>query len=192
MGSNKTHTPLDDAHCNECGGERKHFVHREFVREASDGEVSWSDTAQILECCGCQTLSFRTRHYFSEWEEETTNDVTGEPEMRRGFQEQVYPPPVARKLPRWIRDLSDWTLREVVKEVYVNLQANNRISAAMGARLLIDRIMNLTVKDIGGFEKKLEAMRSGGYISENEKKHLLSPVVDAGNAASHRAYHRRQ
>lgn len=84
--------------------------------------------------------------------------------------------------------MSDWTLREVVKEVYVNLQANNRISAAMGARLLIDRILNLKVKDVGGFEKKLEAMRSAGYISDKEREHLLSPVVDAGNAASHRAY----
>jgi hypothetical protein len=179
---------IEELHCNECGGKRKQFIRCEFERSGADDETSWSDTAQILECCGCGAISFRIRHWFSEWDEFFENDITGQPERVPGIVDDFYPSPLARKLPRWIQELGDPTLRNVLKEVYSNLQADNLISAAMGARLLIDRIMNMTVKDVGGFEKKLERMRSSGLISDNERTHLLSPVVDAGNAASHRAY----
>jgi hypothetical protein len=179
---------IEKLHCNECGGDRNQFIRREFERTGSDDETSWSDTAQILECCGCGAISFRNRHWFSEWDEFFEDDGTGESRRDPGIVDDYYPPPLARKLPRWIGDLSDETLRQVLKEVYSNLQADNLISAAMGARLLIDRILNLTVKDVGGFEKKLDRMHTSGHISDNERLHLLSPVVDAGNAASHRAF----
>jgi hypothetical protein len=68
------------------------------------------------------------------------------------------------------------------------LQAGNSISAAMGIRLLIDRIMNIKVGDLGSFTGTLEEMRKQGLIGQDEKEKLLDPVIDAGSAAAHRAY----
>jgi len=143
---------------------------------------------QILECCGCRGLSVRKQFWLSEWDQELENPVTGEPMMQRGISEQIYPPPLSRPLPPWIHKIQDETLYQVLHEIYSNLQAGNSISVAMGIRLLIDRMMNITVGDIGGLEVKLRAMREQGLISEDEKDKLLNPVIDAGSAAAHRAY----
>jgi uncharacterized protein (DUF433 family) len=172
---------IDESHCNKCGGTRRHFVRREHVVNGHDDEVSWSETMQILECCGCSELSVRKRSWFSEWDQ-------SEPVMERGVQDQTYPPPLFRPLPRWIDKIEDDSVEDVLREVYSNLQAGNSISAAMGIRLLIDRIMNIKVGDLGSFTGTLEEMRKQGLIGQDEKEKLLDPVIDAGSAAAHRAY----
>ncbi|MBV9036295.1 MAG: DUF4145 domain-containing protein [Acidobacteriaceae bacterium] len=142
---------------------------------------------EILECCGCETLSFRQTEWLSEWDEFIVNEDTGEEELRRGTLTYVYPPALARRLPSWIDELKDDVLKKVVAEVYSNLHEDNLITAAIGARILIDRVMTLLVGDVGGFDEKLKEMVKQNVISATEKT-LLEAVTDAGNAAAHRGY----
>ena len=67
------------------------------------------------------------------------------------------------------------------------MQEGHHISAATGARILIDRATTLKVGDIGGFDAKLKAMVGQNLISQAERD-LLDSVTDAGNAAAHRGY----
>ena len=72
---------IDESHCNKCGGKRRHFVRAEHIVEGNDDEVSWSETMQILECCGCAGLSVRKRLWLSEWDQMVEEPITGEPMM---------------------------------------------------------------------------------------------------------------
>jgi len=58
----------------------------------------------------------------------------------------------------------------------------------MGARTAFDYAMTKLVGDIrGGFAEKLRAMKDQGYISDREID-ILGPMIEAGNAAAHRAW----
>src|ERR1019366_4552977 len=96
--------------------DEKDFVRREHVVNGHDDEVSWSETVQILECCGCSELSVRKRSWFSEWDQIVEHPITGEPVMERGVQDQTYPPPLFRPLPRWIDKIEDDSVEDVLRE----------------------------------------------------------------------------
>jgi hypothetical protein len=57
----------------------------------------------------------------------------------------------------------------------------------IGLRTLLDIVMVEKLGDIGGFGKKLHTFEKQGYVTAKDAE-LISSVLDAGNAAAHRAY----
>jgi hypothetical protein len=78
-------------------------------------------------------------------------------------------------------------MRELSEEIYVALQNNGRRLALMGARTLVDMLMQKEIGDLGSFERKLEELEKHGLIS-TQGRDVLSVALDAGNAAAHRGY----
>lgn len=175
------------AHCNRCRGLTHSWVRAEHTANGSDGPISWSDTFEVLQCCGCDTLSVRREYWFSEWDE-MDYDADGRMVMRPGIKETYYPAPTVRAKPAWSDQISDDVLRNVLDELYVALNAGLNVLASVGARTLLDRAGYLLIGDPkGGFEGKLSALESNGHISAQEKA-TLEAVADAGNASAHRGY----
>ena len=87
------------AHCNKCRGTKNSWVRSEHTVNGCDGPVSWSDSYEVLQCCGCDTLSVRHEYWFSEWDE--VHDEFGQPVLRRGIKETYYPSPTVRTKPNW-------------------------------------------------------------------------------------------
>jgi hypothetical protein len=175
------------AHCNKCRGTTNSWVRAEHTVTGSDGPISWSDSFEVLQCCGCDTLSVRQEHWFSEWDE-MDYDEYGRTVMRPGIKEVYYPAPTVRAKPTWSDTIGDEVLRNVLEELYAALNAGLNVLAAVGARTLLDRAGYLLIGDPrGGFEGKLSALQSGGHISTQEKT-TLEAVADAGNASAHRGY----
>jgi hypothetical protein len=173
------------AHCNHCGGERQQLVRSACVKEGGDEEIQWSDKYEILECRGCEELSVRHQHFFDDYQ---FDDDSGLPTGRiPGVVTNYYPPALSREMPRWFSKLEDKILRDVLVEVYGNLQAGYSTTAAAGARILIDRTMSLTVGDGGGFKERLRAMVERGVIGQDEQN-LMETMTEAGSAATHRGY----
>jgi hypothetical protein len=65
-------------YCSRCGGETNHVVLKSATSQGSevvaviDGHtetIDWSDDYQIIQCQGCETISFRHLSWFSEAEE---------------------------------------------------------------------------------------------------------------------------
>ena len=175
--------PIERSHCNECGHVTKHFVvaernqpgseFYEFDSWGAEGvEVSWRTTYKLLECCGCETVSVKRTHWFSEWDD----------------REEVsyFPPRVSRKAPKWMEQLPD-ELQSLMTEVYAALEADSRRLAMMGARAAVDIVMQQKVGDIGGFAQKLSELVKQGFISERNKA-VLAAALDVGNAAAHRGH----
>jgi hypothetical protein len=102
------------------------------------------------------------------------------------YQYSYYPPIVSRPRPPWF-DKLDEKFQEVLKELYIALDANTRFLAAFGARTALDMLIVDQIGDIGPFIKKLEKLETDGYIDSRERE-LLDAVTEAGNAAAHRGF----
>lgn len=149
--------------------------------------MSWSDTFDVLECCGCETIYVRQEHWFSEhdWIDE---DAYGRPRLNRGVDTKYWPPAVTRARPEWADKIADATLRTLMTELYGALDAGLVVLATTGARTLFDRASALQVGDPpGGFAAKLNAMVAAGHISAGDRQ-ILEAMTDAGNASAHRGF----
>jgi Domain of unknown function (DUF4145) len=176
------------AHCNKCDGERNAYRRASHAVNQRDGEISWSDTYDVLECCGCNSISVRHEHWFSEWDDFDLDSVTGQPKLIPGIKVTSWPPPTKRRKPEWVDNLDDDVLRGVADEVYQALDAGLIVLASIGTRTLLDRAMFLRVGDPrGGFAAKLDEMVQNGHIGEGEKE-TLEAITDAGSAAAHRGF----
>lgn len=175
------------AHCNTCGGTRKAHRRARYEKYETDRETDWSNTIEILECCGCEGLSMRHEFWFSEWDEFDYDPITGDEIRIPGVKTTIWPPQRTRKKPEWADELDDQPLRSVLDEVYAALDQGLFVLAAIGTRTMIDRAMTLRVSDVGGFAGKLTAMVNAGRISSTDKETLLI-MTDAGSAAAHRGF----
>jgi hypothetical protein len=175
------------AHCNKCRGTTNSWVRAEHTVNGSDGPISWSNSYEVLQCCGCDTLSVRHEYWFSEWDE-VDHDEYGKLVMRPSIKETYYPAPTVRTKPTWSDNIGDEVLRDVLDELYSALTVGLNVLASVGARTLLDRAGYLLIGDPkGGFEGKLSALVTGDFISSQEKE-TLDAVADAGNASAHRGY----
>lgn len=164
------------APCRSCHRETKHKVLA--VRLTSDeaeveghGWVSWQDTFEMLECLGCETVTLRHIHLFSELPDDTVS---------------YYPPAVSRRRPTWESQLP-WNLRELMREVYSALDTDNRRLALMGARTAFDMVLVDKVGDTGTFAQRLEELERQGFVGRRNRE-FLAVAFDAGSAAAHRGY----
>lgn len=163
-------------HCNKCLRQTRHEIIAVRVLDEADDidgkfTIDWKTTNTMLECCGCGSITLRRRVQSHMLDEDYA---------------EFYPPPISRQIPRWHIDLPD-EMSSLIRETYKALHADSRRLALMGARALVDLFMNSTVGDIGGFEAKLDNLVKQGYLSEKNKA-MLEPALDAGHAATHRAY----
>lgn len=176
------------AHCNRCGPLTNAWVRAEHKVSKTDGPSLWSDSYEVLECCGCENLSVRRERWVSEWDEMGYDDY-GRAVTRAGIKETYFPAPTVRAKPAWSDQISDEVLRNVLDELYAALNAGLHVLSSVGARTLLDRTGHLLIGDDprGGFEGKLSALETKGHISAQEKA-TLEAVADAGNASAHRGY----
>lgn len=177
MAEKKVQTPrIQRVRCNQC---RRTTDHRLVKRipgdtgsEPYDGmEIWWETTFDVLQCSGCKDVVLRRTYFFSEWDDAQT---------------KYFPPRVSRHPPDWKRELPG-DLLLVLEEVYRSLDANNRTLPMMGARALLDMLMNEKVGDLGGFAQKLKQLESEGYVSSKNRE-VLEAALDVGNAAAHRGH----
>lgn len=135
------------------------------------GHINWSDRYEMLECAGCETVSLRQTHWFSE-----------EPDLEVTH----YPPAVSRRMPQW-RYKTIYRVADLMGEVYAALHSDSRSLALMGARTIVDLVLVDKVGDEGSFGAKLQKLESQGFIGKQGRL-ILETALDAGSAAAHRAY----
>jgi len=176
------------AHCDGCGGDRKSLKKATHTNSGDDEGVSWSETYEILECCGCGKMSVRRIFWLSEWDNIDQDPVTGKPRLIRGEEITCWPPVTKRKQPEWSKKLQDDILRQVMAEVYQALNGGLIVLSSIGTRTLLDRAMFLCIGDPkGGFQGKLKLMLDNGHVGKDELD-ILGTITDAGSAAAHRGF----
>jgi len=75
MEANKTKGETAKVHCHRCNCETRHLVRQSVDQQGSElleqehCTISWTDYYQIIQCQGCETLSFRHLNWFSEYQD---------------------------------------------------------------------------------------------------------------------------
>lgn len=173
-----------NAHCNACGGTRKHQVIfcdvRETEEQATETLMIWyQDEFALLECRGCSSVKLRHQSMFSE-----DCDDDG----RVIVHEKLYPPNTFRPEPSWLRQIDhEFHITKLMREVYQALQAGSLSLSAMGIRAVIEAVMIDKSGDNGTFANNLNAFQIGGYISDVQRE-ILSSALEIGHASIHRGF----
>lgn len=171
---------IEIVHCNSCGAETRHSVIAERIQHGSETideelgiDISWRTRWTMLECCGCEEVCLRRAFWFSE------SALYGEEKL------QFFPPPTARRPPRWFDQLGQEE-QQLLEEVYVAVQADSRRLSMMGARAVVDIVMNRE-GDQGDFGSGLNALEVRGLIGARQRE-VLKAALDVGHAAAHRGH----
>jgi Domain of unknown function (DUF4145) len=184
MAEEATKPPTIKAHCNDCLSETNHDViarrKREWIDRDDQGNPVFGETMiyELVQCRGCENISLKRTYWRSDEE---------------GRKVDYFPPAVSRRKPKWgegfgwIFGRAQTEISTLFDEVYSAMFSGNNRLALMGVRAIIDVALTDKLGDIGGFAQKLGEAKAKGWITESHFK-VLNIVVDAGNAASHRAY----
>lgn len=170
-------TSTKKIHCNECSHLTNHRLLHKHVRQSDRSKVDdiwWTADYELFACEGCEEVTLRQEERWSE----------SDPSIPTI---SYFPPRVARRTPKWLWEVEDQHILELLKEVYSTLQADGRRLAMMGCRAILDRIMVTAVGDVGSFSAKLDKMVSERLLSQPDRD-VLDAAIDAGNASSHRGY----
>jgi hypothetical protein len=178
------------SYCRQCGGERNHSILVTTSKDYSDDEVSGNDTWSVLECCGCETVTFEHSHWFSE---DYEYNEPGYIEVN--VYRDLYPPAPTRKLPEWgINILMSVAMDQLWvfhlhADIYKAIGLKSYMLAAMGTRTIIDHVVTWKagLGDGAFFKKKLEKMFDLELIKKQQLETIYA-AFDAGSAVSHRGH----
>lgn len=89
-------------------------------------------------------------------------------------------------LPEWYEKLQD-TQKALIRELDQAIKNGMAALPTMGLRTLLELVMRDHIVDRGTFTGNLAAFEEAGFITKRQAD-LIDNVIDAGNAAAHRAY----
>lgn len=166
------------SYCRVCKRETNHIIVAEYVRGGRDEkyEVDWSSHNEILECQGCETVSFR--HVSS-----NTDCVDYETGKLEEFIE-IYPDLTKTREPIPDSDEFPAPTRRVYLETLTVLSGNAPILAAIGIRAIIESICKDLKTGKRNLEKNIDALADLGHLSKGQAE-LLHKHRFMGNVAAH-------
>ena len=186
-------TEVIRGHCPACGPEKRADVvgHCE--------EAGWDDMEnmvhgrvhhRILKCCGCEAF-YHQKEVITWDEHEVYRDPdTDEYEYPDRREVTYWPAPSKRRKPEWLDELPliDHTLAALLEEIYVALNNDLRVMAAIGIRTAFERASDLLKIDpAASFPRKLQDLLDRGKIGTQDKD-VLAVLANAGHAAAHRGW----
>lgn len=146
---------------------------------------------ELLRCRGCEMVFYKVESWHSEDWDARFNPATGEEEIYCPRAVSVFPAPAPKsEKPDWAWDLwsKDTVLSQVIDETYAAKSQQLKILTAVGLRTAFDRAtLLLGVDEALEFKQKIEQLTSDGRLGKIEAEQI-EVLVNAGNAAAHRAW----
>lgn len=165
-----------------CSGKTLHDVVLSVDVNGCDDEhdVSWNDSYQIVRCCGCERISFRSEYSNSE-----DYVQVGENEYEHAINEELYPSRIEGR-----KDLGldivhlPQKIQRIYRETLQALNGKSPILAGIGLRALIEAVCkenNATGNDL---YKRIDDLVAKNILTPNGSK-ILHKVRALGNEAAH-------
>ncbi len=155
--------------CRNCKAKRNHKILHEFLRhgEMDDGYIQWSDEYYIIQCLGCDTISFLKVYGDTEMIGYDDEDEPG-----YLFDMKIYPPYI--EIGNEIDNLNSVpeTIRVIYQETISAFKAKCNILTAAGLRAIIEAICKDLKIDKGNLEVKINALSQNSHLSVNESNRL--------------------
>lgn len=158
--------------CHWCKRDQRQVLKGTVRRDYIEGDLQEVYEYDVLECLGCGNGNFRIRSSFN----------TG------GADDDVkYLPRIPKRAsPSWLHRV-DRPISSMLREIYTAITNDANTLAVLGARTVLDRLIQDQVGDQGGFEKGLKKMKAEGNITSQQYE-VLKVAVAAGHAAAHRGH----
>lgn len=184
-------TTIIEAHCNKCGGFRKHDqlfdigTSWEEVVDSGRNSIGGTDSYYLIRCRGCEAIHLKHESTFSE-----DYDVDGSANVKTTY----YPAALSRRKPEWLGSIHSpfWSgqsnIEISLREIYVAIQNDCRQLAAMGIRALLEVIMIEKVGDTGSIGANVRKFFAAGFVSPNDQTLFNTFLMEAGHAAMHRGF----
>ena len=166
------------SYCNQCHSETIHNVihsHQKNILCIEESGFYAYRQYKIIECCGCEKISF-----YESYDDDSSSE-DDEPSVT------LYPPRISRKKPDFIRSLNKEYI-SLFDEIYKAISNECERLACMGIRSLIDLYINKKVGDQGNFYNGIKKLLSEGIITERQSLFINKIIVEAGNASIHRQF----
>jgi hypothetical protein len=140
--------------CSQCHGETRHKVLSSVDISADDDEygIYYWEQNQIIQCQGCETISFRRGSSNSEdlvWDDETKNSV---PEVR----EEIYPSRVAGRHKLNKTYFLPLKVASIYEETHSALCNKLPVLAGIGIRALIETVCKEKNASGDNLQKKID------------------------------------
>lgn len=165
---NKTKSDRFSVPCVKCKGATKHQVLASIDVEGEEHEqgfwVSWVDHYQIVQCSGCELISFR----HTSWCSEDIDFLTGEPEVT----ERLYPKRRLNNLPKKSYDNVPFNLQRIYSELIDCFNNDSPILCAAGLRAIVEGIC----AERGVLDGPVEQMLKDGSTKIVRKKDLQGRI----------------
>ena len=166
--------------CRNCKGLRNHRLIHEVKKrgEIDEGYIQWINNFSIIECLGCETISFLEIYGDTEMitQGEDSADYYFDSTIYPYFLENVYELESVYFIPS--------PIKEIYKETISAYKANCFILSAGGLRAIIEAICNHLKIKKGNLATRIDLLHDKGHLTLNESKRLHS-IRFLGNDALH-------
>jgi hypothetical protein len=176
-----------DAPCRRCKLGTKHGILSEVrmtLREETPDTLIYGsdDKYQIIQCQGCETLSFRTEHTNSEDEKhyETPEGYGSE----WAIHEEYFPNPVDGRAGINDYHLLPKKLRGIYKETLAALNAGHPVLTGIGIRAIVETVCNDNDAPGRDLYKKIAGLVTQGVLTQAGAD-ILHKLRTLGNDAAH-------
>lgn len=168
--------------CRECRRETLHSIvcsYNERGSQNCDGgySVDWDCKNQIIQCLGCETVSFRTISTCSE-DMDCNDDGMYYPEAIK------YYPGRSVGLKSIESDLLPYNIRKIYEETMLSIDNKQYILAGIGMRAIVETVCKDQGIDGSNLEKRIDGLATKGVLSKAQAD-ILHTHRFLGNAAAH-------
>lgn len=167
--------------CRNCKGIRNHKELHKVEKKGSedDGYFQWFNSFSIVECLGCETISFLEIYGNTEMYTQVSED-----ELEYHFNNTIFPHYLEKGSELDNIHFIPERIRNIYEETIAVLKVGSLILAAGGLRAIIEAICNdLKIKK-GNLAERIDLLYKQGKLTLNESKRLHS-IRFLGNDALH-------
>lgn len=167
------------SYCDECQGTTNHAILYKKSEKSSDPDYMFERIYFVIECMGCEQVSFMQEDHDYEVSYPDENDI-----WTHEISVHLYPEPLKNHKPLSEQHLLPNQLRTVYSETIEALKSNCKLLAGVGFRAIIEAIC--IDKQINGrnLEQKINNLARSRFITDKEAERLHA-VRFMGNDSVH-------
>lgn len=167
--------------CKNCKGARKHKNLFETKKSGEEdyGSFQWLEYHRVIECLGCENISFLYVYGDSSMIKENEYDVPG-----YYNEEEIFPYYLDMGTELLQKNLIPLNIRKIYIETLNALKIRSFLLTAAGFRAIIEAICNHLKIKKANLEERINLLHDKGHLTKSESRRLHS-IRFLGNSALH-------
>ena len=172
-----------DVVCQFCGHQTKHIILKSIERTWDNDDIQGNDSYQVIQCRGCENVSFRSVSRNSE-------DYFPETAADRGpdfvYTIKLFPHRVSGRIQLESLWSVPYTVSQIYKETFSAIGAGSYILAGLGLRAIVEAVCVAEGSTEWNFHKKIDYLITKNKLTRAGGD-LLLHIRDMGNDSAHKA-----